>query len=299
MRDLDRIVIPAGPDPPSVTGTARLNSGAFTYYARLARVRTYVEEHLAEPIPLSAAARVAGMERTYFSSFFHDKTGVCFRDWLSMVRVCRTATLLQRGNLSVRRAAFEAGFSSLRTCERAFAKMAHRPPRDFKKAAQAAMEKPLSQSPQELSARRQAALVHSPAESSLDTQRAPDRRRTRMTEAARLRSLKRTDNASLADVFQTFAEELGNESQVVIQFRVVEGDESRTWVVSPGEGGSRAASAEVRRPDLELIASEETFDRIGRGDFSPVDAFREGNMRIRGDHDLAKRILDDLAAPSE
>ena len=56
---------------------------AFSYYVRLGRLRSFVEIHYADPISLELAAEVATMEPRYFSKFFHDKTGVCFKDWLA------------------------------------------------------------------------------------------------------------------------------------------------------------------------------------------------------------------------
>ncbi len=92
---------------------------AFSYYRRLDRVRRYVRTHIGEPITLAEVAGIAGLERTYFSDFFHAKTGVCFRDWLSSVRVGHATELLRARNLSVTEVAFRAGFGDLRTFERA------------------------------------------------------------------------------------------------------------------------------------------------------------------------------------
>ena len=57
-----------------------LDNLAFTYYRRLGRVREYLEEHISEQLSLEEAARVAGLEKKYFSTFFHEKTGVRYRD---------------------------------------------------------------------------------------------------------------------------------------------------------------------------------------------------------------------------
>ena len=55
-------------DPP------RVRREAFSYYPRLQRLERYVESHYAEPLPLRTAAQVAGLEQTYFSRFFRQKT---------------------------------------------------------------------------------------------------------------------------------------------------------------------------------------------------------------------------------
>ena len=110
-----------------------INTGAFSYYVRLGRVRRYVMDHYAEPISLSEIAQVAGLERTYFSTFFHDKTGVLFRDWLASIRVDMAVKLICQRNSSIRRVATETGFSSLRTFERAFLKAQGLSPSSFRK----------------------------------------------------------------------------------------------------------------------------------------------------------------------
>ena len=52
----------------------KISEDAFSYYQRLGRVQDYVRVHYSAPITLADAARVAGLERTYFSKFFHQKT---------------------------------------------------------------------------------------------------------------------------------------------------------------------------------------------------------------------------------
>lgn len=98
---------------------ADIHSAAFHYYARLGRLKRFVDAHYHEPLPLRVAARVAGLEATYFSKFFHEKTGVCYREWLRWVRVRRAIELMQRRNLSITEIAFAVGFGDLTTFERA------------------------------------------------------------------------------------------------------------------------------------------------------------------------------------
>ena len=64
------------------------------------RVRRAIEDHqaptsaarrardwLRPAAGLAVAASVAGLEKTYFSKFFHAKTGICFHDWLAHIRI--------------------------------------------------------------------------------------------------------------------------------------------------------------------------------------------------------------------
>lgn len=113
----------------------RIRHDAFSYYARLERLERFVEKHYFEPLPLAIAARVAGLEKTYFSRFFHEKTGVCYHDWVSWVRVSHAIELLKRRNLSLTETAFSVGFEDLGTFERACKKCTGLTPRRLKKRA--------------------------------------------------------------------------------------------------------------------------------------------------------------------
>lgn len=127
----------AQPRPTTLDGRSRfdsrqINEEAFQYYARLDRVRQYIEKNYAEHISLGQAALVAGIERKYFSAFFHQKVGVRFRDWLMWVRVDRAKRLIMRGNYQITQIALETGFNDLRTFERKFKLCTGLTAREFK-----------------------------------------------------------------------------------------------------------------------------------------------------------------------
>lgn len=110
-----------------------IKQSAFSYYERLARVRRFVDEHYADDdLSLASVARVAGLEETYFSRYFHDKTGVCFRDWLRWKRVCRAVEIFKRRDSSITETGFAVGFGDLRTFERACQKCMGATPRAVK-----------------------------------------------------------------------------------------------------------------------------------------------------------------------
>ncbi len=120
---------------PRVGDPSRINSAAFEYYPPLRRVKSFVDKNYSENLPLSRVARVAGLERSYFSTFFHSKTGVCYRDWLSYKRVVRAARLLSESDRSITSTAFRVGFNDLRTFERAFKKWLGQTPSSYKAQA--------------------------------------------------------------------------------------------------------------------------------------------------------------------
>lgn len=106
---------------------------SFDYYVPLQRIKRYTEDNYREKITLGVAASVAGMEETYFSTFFHRKTGVRFVEWLHHVRIERAMSLLSRTDQRITDVAYEVGFCDLRTFQRAFKKETNLTPRDFKR----------------------------------------------------------------------------------------------------------------------------------------------------------------------
>ncbi|HKH45010.1 MAG TPA: AraC family transcriptional regulator [Thermoanaerobaculia bacterium] len=97
----------------------RIHSDAFSYYDRLQKVERYVEERCGEQLSLRVVARVAGLEAKYFSTWFHAKTGIRFKDWLTQVRITRALQLMARRDETITYIAFAVGFQDLRTFERA------------------------------------------------------------------------------------------------------------------------------------------------------------------------------------
>ena len=112
----------------------QVNEAAFSYYARLERLKRYVDGHYFERIDLQTAASVAGLEVKYFSVFFHAKTGIRFREWLSRQRVERAMEQMARQNHSITELAQMVGFQDLRTFERAFKKQTGMTPLAYKKS---------------------------------------------------------------------------------------------------------------------------------------------------------------------
>jgi AraC-like DNA-binding protein len=107
---------------PDASPTRNLNPSAFTYDSRLAKVEQFVLLHYRDPLPLETAARVAGLEKTYFSKYFHEKTGMCYLAWLSWIRVQSAMALMRAAQLPITEVAFSVGFQDVRTFERAFAR---------------------------------------------------------------------------------------------------------------------------------------------------------------------------------
>ena len=72
----------------------------------------YVFEHYAERITLAKAARMACLERTYFSRRFKQLTGFGFREYLLRTRLLAARRLLAETTLPLTRIAEDCGFES-------------------------------------------------------------------------------------------------------------------------------------------------------------------------------------------
>lgn len=121
-------------DPRQGFDPSDINEKAFDYYSRLQRIHQHVREHPAETISLRQAARISGLSEAYFSSFFHHKVGVRFRDWRAHTQVRNAIVLLETRNHSITEVAMDAGFGDLRTFERAFKRHTGLTPRQFKQS---------------------------------------------------------------------------------------------------------------------------------------------------------------------
>lgn len=106
----------------------------FSYYERLQRVEQYVHENYCENLSLRQVARIAGLEEKYFSAYFHAKAGLCFKEWLTCVRLQKAMELMSRCDQTITSIGFAVGFQDLRTFERAFKKYASMTPFAFKKS---------------------------------------------------------------------------------------------------------------------------------------------------------------------
>ena len=115
--------------PPDLAGNAR----AFDYYPCLGRVRDHVLRHLGEEITLGSAASVAGLEYHHFSRVFHERVGLCFRDWVSALRVARAMTLLAQRDQPISWVGDAVGFADRRTLQRAFKRWLGMTPREFRR----------------------------------------------------------------------------------------------------------------------------------------------------------------------
>lgn len=110
---------------------ARVNLDAFRYHPRLEAVARYVMTHLGEQLTLENAAKVAGLEKKYFSAFFHSKVGIRWTEWVRLLRVLRAAEEIRLHGESITGIALDVGFRDIRTFQRAFKRYIGVPPKVY------------------------------------------------------------------------------------------------------------------------------------------------------------------------
>lgn len=120
------------PNSPETSEHGTREEAAFVYYHRLRRVKEHVEQALADDISLESAARVAGLEAKYFSSYFRRKTGRCFKHWLAERRIEKAMHMMRACDYTIAQVAFSVGFRDLRTFERTFKKCTGITPRAYR-----------------------------------------------------------------------------------------------------------------------------------------------------------------------
>ena len=96
------------------------------------RALEYMSEHFREDISLKSVAEHIGIHYVTLSKVFSQKTNTHFNEYLNYLRCSHAAYLLQNYNTSCTDAAFESGFTSLRTFNRAFISIYKTTPKSFK-----------------------------------------------------------------------------------------------------------------------------------------------------------------------
>lgn len=96
------------------------------------RVLLYLTEHFREPLSLDNIARETGASKYYLSRTFSDKVGCGLNHYINSLRVGFAQHLLENPNLSISDVAFDCGFESLRTFNRAFREHLGKSPREYR-----------------------------------------------------------------------------------------------------------------------------------------------------------------------
>ncbi len=104
------------------------NNGNNTVLKAIEHIR---ENYTNEDISLKSVAAHVNLSPTYFCSLFKKETGMNFSDYLSKVRIDKSAELLKRTSKTISEIAFEVGFSDYRYFSQIFKKFKGETPREY------------------------------------------------------------------------------------------------------------------------------------------------------------------------
>lgn len=100
---------------------------------RVARVVHYVTRDLTKRATCATAARVAGLERAYFSKRFASVMRVSFTEWNARIRVDEAKRLLRAIDLSITAVGASVGYDDVTTFERVFRRVEGICPREHRR----------------------------------------------------------------------------------------------------------------------------------------------------------------------
>lgn len=109
------------------------NSYTDTAMHRMMMVADYIKNNLtADDLSQGAMARLAGVNKDYFSRIFHSITGMNYIRWLNTVRLEKATALLAQPGMSLTEIAMHSGFQSISSFNRVFREEKGMSPREYR-----------------------------------------------------------------------------------------------------------------------------------------------------------------------
>ena len=99
----------------------------------MAEACLYIEENCTDALTLDEVTRHLGVSKSHFAHLFKIFTNMTFVDFLTSERVKRSESYFHNPNMRVTDIAFESGFSSISSFNRAFRKIKGYSPTEFRK----------------------------------------------------------------------------------------------------------------------------------------------------------------------
>ncbi|WP_159887212.1 helix-turn-helix domain-containing protein [Paenibacillus puerhi] len=96
-------------------------------------VKDYLDHHLSEDVSLDLMADKLHLSRGYLSTYFKDKTGMNFSDYLHSVRIRKAQSLLLDLELKIHEIAMELGYQNVNSFIRMFKRYAGVTPGEYRK----------------------------------------------------------------------------------------------------------------------------------------------------------------------
>ena len=104
-------------------------------HPRLIPVVLRLQNNISDPLPLSAAAKLVGMERTAFSRYFRRTTTIGYRHFIWAFRISHAMHLVQHSSSTITEIAFMVGFGDISTFERVYKRFAGYTPTESRRVA--------------------------------------------------------------------------------------------------------------------------------------------------------------------
>ncbi len=100
--------------------------------------------------------------------------------------------------------------------------------------------------------------------------------------------------------FRRMAQALATyETPITFQVQLLDGEKDRSWCLELTPNGSTVQAEKRDHPDFELMTHVHTWREIIAGSLAPFEAFVQGQMRVRGDVKLGRRLLRQIASPED
>ncbi|RAV08307.1 helix-turn-helix domain-containing protein [Paenibacillus contaminans] len=97
-------------------------------------VHDYLKEHYDRDITLDILADKLNITRSYLSTYFKEKTGVYFVDYVNSVRINKAKELLALPDIKIQETAAQVGYQNINSFNRMFKKFTGVTPSEFRKA---------------------------------------------------------------------------------------------------------------------------------------------------------------------
>lgn len=110
-------------------------SKKYVYDNTIQLILKYIEGHFIQKLTLDRLAKELGFSKFYISRLFKSKIGYQFNEYVNNLRINLAQSLLTETDLSVLNIAYECGFDSQRSFNRAFFNLLSQTPTEFRKKA--------------------------------------------------------------------------------------------------------------------------------------------------------------------
>ena len=108
------------------------------------------------------------------------------------------------------------------------------------------------------------------------------------------------DQTNITASFEGMAKLLARGRKAVrIQFTISDGNDVRCWNLALTPKSCKASEGKYKSPQLEILTQADTWLKIATGQLSPLEAFGQGKLRVRGDITLARFVARKLRDAKE